>query len=48
MCVSGRLSVTPLHSVVDVRDTPENINFFRRQAVASDGPEVYSLRTLKV
>ena len=28
MCVSGCLSVTPLHSVVEVRDMPENINLF--------------------
>jgi hypothetical protein len=34
MCVPGCLSVTPLHSAVDVRDTPENINFFRKQAAA--------------
>jgi len=27
MCVSGRLSVTPLHCVVDVRDAPEKYQF---------------------
>ena len=27
MCVSGRLSVPPLHCVVDVRDTPEKYQF---------------------
>jgi hypothetical protein len=27
MCVSGRLSVTPLHCVVDVRGTPEKYQF---------------------
>jgi hypothetical protein len=27
MCVSGRLSVTPLHCVVDVRGTPEKNQF---------------------
>ena len=27
MCVSGRLFVTPLHCVVDVRDTPEKYQF---------------------
>ena len=28
MCVSGRLSVTPLHCLVDMRDTPEKYQFF--------------------
>jgi hypothetical protein len=28
VCVFGRLSVTPLHCLVDVRDTPVNINLF--------------------
>ena len=27
MCVSGRLSVAPLHSVVDVHNTPEKYQF---------------------
>jgi len=27
MCVSAHLSVTPLHCVVDVRDTPEKYQF---------------------
>jgi hypothetical protein len=27
MCVSGRLSVTPLHCVVDVRGMPEKYQF---------------------
>jgi hypothetical protein len=34
MCVSECLSVTPLHSVVDVRSTPEKYQFFQRQAAA--------------
>jgi hypothetical protein len=29
MCVSGRLSVTPLHCVVDVRDTREKYQFIQ-------------------
>ena len=41
MCVSGRLSVPPLHCVVDVRNTPENIDlfFFAEYPVACFGDE---------
>lgn len=35
MRVSGRLSVTPLHCVVDMSDTPENINFIQRRVCPS-------------
>ena len=46
MRVSGRLSVTPLHCVVDMSDTPENINFIQEGASIGSRESMMELREL--
>ena len=46
MRVSRRLSVTPLHCVVDSRGTPENINFIQEGVPIVSRESMMELREL--
>jgi hypothetical protein len=46
MCVFGRLSVTPLHCLADLRGTPENFHFIQGGVPFVSRESIMKLREL--